>query len=187
MQSQIAYRLTRPVGPPPKTKIKCFYEDFDYQAQSWIAPRCVIAKIEWHPDELFPRVGFIVTNITGEPEDVTKFYNKRGKAEQYIREGKYALNWTRLSCKRFCDNDVRLQLHALAYNMMAFLQAIDLPETMADWSLTSLQTKLIKIGARMVRHARTVTFQLAEVAVIAPMFKAILTSIHRLRSLPICV
>ena len=186
LQSYIVHRLTRPVGRPSKTKVKRFYEDFDYQAQSWGAPRRVIAKIEWHPDELFPRVGFIVTNMTGEPEDVTKFYNQRGKAEQYIKEGKYALNWTRLSCKRFCDNDVRLQLHALAYNMMAFVQAIDLPEPMTDWSLTSLQTKLIKIGARMVRHARTVTFQLAEVAVTAPMVKTILASIHRLRAPPIC-
>lgn len=186
LESRIAYRLTRPVGRPSKTKVKRFYEDFEYQAQSWDKPRRVIAKIEWHPDELFPRVGFIVTNMTGEPESVTKFYNQRGKAEQYIKEGKYALRWTRLSCKRFCDNEVRLQLHALAYNMMTFLRAIDLPEPMTDWSLTSLQTKLIKIGARMVRHARTVTFQLAEVAVTAPMVKAILASIHRLRAPRIC-
>ena len=186
LQSYIVHRLTRPVGRPSKTKVKRFYEDFDYQAQSWDKPRRVIAKIEWHPDELFPRVGFIVTNMTGDPEDVTRLYNQRGKAEQYIKEGKYALNWTRLSCKRFCDNEVRLQLHALAYNMMAFVQAIDLPEPMADWSLSSLQVKLIKIGARMVRHARTVTFQLAEVAVSASMVKAIFASIHRLRAPPIC-
>lgn len=186
LQSYIAHRLTRPVGRPSKSKVKRLYEDFDYQAQSWSKPRRVIAKIEWHPDELFPRVGFIVTNMTDEPEDVTKFYNQRGKAEQYIKEGKYALNWTRLSCKRFCDNEVRLQLHALAYNMMAFLQAIGLPEPMADWSRTSIQTKLIKIGARMVRLARTITFQLAEVAVTAPKVKAILASIHRLRASPIC-
>lgn len=186
LERSIAHRLTRPVGRPSKTKVKRIYEDFDYQAQSWGRPRRVVAKIEWHPGELFPRVGFIVTNMTGEPESITQFYNQRGKAEQYIKEGKYALRWTRLSCKRFCDNEVRLQLHALAYNMMTFLQAIDLPEPMTDWSLTSLQVKLIKIGARMVRHARTVTFQLAEVAVSAPMVKAILASIHRLRAPPIC-
>jgi hypothetical protein len=60
---------------------------------------------------------------------------------------------------------VRLQLHALAYNLAIFLRCIELPGTMADWSLTSLQLKLIKIGARVVRHARAITFQLAEVAV----------------------
>ena len=71
--------------------------------------------------------------------------------------------WTRLSCKRFRDNEVRLQLHALAYNLATFLRCIELPEAMADWSLTSLQLKLIKIGARVVRHARAIIFMLAEV------------------------
>lgn len=94
--------------------------------------------------------------------------------------------WTRLSCKRFRDNEVRLQLHALAYNFATFLRCIDLPEAMANWSLTSLQLKLIKIGARVVRHARAITFQLAEVAVTGVMVRAILTAIHRLRAPPSC-
>ena len=106
----------------------------------------MIAKIEWHPGELFPRVGFIVTNLPMEPDWVVRFYNQRGTAEQHIKEGKYAFRWTRLSCKRFRDNEVRLQLHALAYNLATFLRCIELPEAMADWSLTSLQLKLIKIG-----------------------------------------
>jgi len=94
--------------------------------------------------------------------------------------------WTRLSCKRFRDNEVRLQLHALADNLATFLRYIDLPEAMADWSLTSLQLKLIKIGARVVRHARAITFQLAEMAVTGPMVRAILAAIHRLRAPPSC-
>src|SRR3546814_9924240 len=74
----------------------------------------------------------------------------------------------------FRHNEVRLQLHALAYNLATFLRCIELPEAMADWSLTSLQLKLIKIGARVVRHARAITFQLAEVAVTGPMVRAVL-------------
>jgi len=108
-------------------------------------------------------------------------------ARQCIKEGKYAFRWTRLSCKRFRDNEVRLQLHALAYNLATFLCCIDLPEAMADWSLTSLQPKLITIDARVVRHARAITFQLAEMAVTGPMVRrAILTVIHRLRAPPSC-
>ena len=141
----------------------------------------MIAKIEWHPDELFPRVGFIVTNLPMEPDWVVRFYNQRGTAEQHIKEGKYAFRWTRLSCRKFRDNEVRLQLHALAYNLATFLRCIELPEAMADWSLTSLQLKLIKIGVRVVRHARTIT-QLAEVAVNGPMVRAILHAIRRLRN-----
>jgi hypothetical protein len=76
------------------------------------------------------------------------FYNQRGTAEQHIKEGKQAINWTRLSCKGMAQNEVRPRLHALAYNLGVFLQATDLPEDVADWSLTSLQNRVIKIGAR---------------------------------------
>ena len=168
MREKIAHRLKRPVGRPSLTKVKRFFEDFEYQAASWDKPRRVVAKIEWHPGELFPRVGFIVTNMPMDPDWIVRFYNQRGTAEQHIKEGKYAFRWTRLSCRKFRDNEVRLQLHALAYNLAPFLRCIELPEAMADWSLTSLQLKLIKIGARVVRHARAITFQLAEVAVTGP-------------------
>jgi hypothetical protein len=83
------------------------------------------------------------------------------------------------------QNEVRLRLHALAYNLGVFLQGTDLPEEMANWSLTSLQTRLIKIGARVVHHARAITFQLAEVAVTGDLFARILAAIHRLRSPPV--
>ncbi len=186
LREKIAHRLTRPVGRPSQTKVKRFYEDFEYQAASWDKPHQVIAKIEWHPGELFPRVGFIVTNLPMEPEWVVRFYNQCGTAEQHIKEGKYAFRWTRLSCRSFRDNEVRLHLYALAYNLATFLRCIDLPEAMADWSLTSLQLKLIKIGARVVHHARAITFQPAEVAVTGPMVRAIVAAIRRLRAPPLC-
>jgi hypothetical protein len=186
LREKIAHRLTRPVGRPSLTKVKRFFEDLEYQAASWDKERRVIAKIEWHPGELFPRVGFIVTNLPMDPDWVVRFYNQRGTAEQHIKEGKYAFRWTRLSCRRFRDNEVRLQLYALAYNLATFLRCIELPEAMADWSLTSIQLKLIKIGARVVRHARAITFQLAEVAVTGPMVRAILAAIRRLRAPPSC-
>lgn len=67
-----------------------------------------------------------------------------------------------------------------------FLRCIELPGAMADWSLSSLQLKLIKIGARVVRHARAITFQLVEVAVTGPMVRAILAAIRRFREPPLC-
>lgn len=91
-----------------------------------------------------------------------------------------------MSCKRFRVNKVRLQLHALTYNLVTFLRCIELPEAVADWSFTSLQLKLIKKGARVVRHARAITFQLAAVAVTGSMVCAILAAIHRLRVPPSC-
>lgn len=92
-----------------------------------------------------------------------------------------ALKWTRRSCSNTGQNEVRLQLHGFAYNLGIFLQAADLPDEVAGWSLTSLPPRLIKIGSRVVRHARTITFQLAEVAISCDQFQRILAAIHHLR------
>ena len=106
--------------------------------------RRVVAKVEWHPGELYPRVGFIVTNLSRPAERVVAFYNHRGTAEQYIKEGKYAIKWTRLSCSKFRNNEVRLQLHALAYNLGNFMRTLALPKEVEHWSLTTLREKLVK-------------------------------------------
>ena len=143
-----------------------------------------MAKVEWHSDELFPRIGFIVTNLNWHSKSVVRFYNKRGTAEQWIKEGKIALTWTRLSCHAFRDNEVRLQLFTLAYNLGNFLRRLVLPRKVKHWTLTTLREKLIKIGAKVIRHARYITFQPAEVAVPRELFQTILQKIERLRFLP---
>jgi Transposase DDE domain group 1 len=183
LQERVAHLLTRPVGRPPK-KPQVFFASFSYQAQSWPKPRRVVAKVEWHRGELYPRVGFIVTNLTRPAERVVKFYHGRGTAEQWIKEGKAALRWTRLSCRAFRANAVRLQLFALAYNLANFLRTLALPDEVAQWSLTTLRERLVKIGARIVRHGRYVVFQLAEVAVPRALFAEILGRIDRLRPRP---
>src|SRR5215218_3962652 len=111
LQDKIGYLLKRPVGRP-SLEIRRYYASFRYQAQSWNRPRHVVAKVEWHPGELYPRVGFIVTNLARSAEGIVAFYNQRGTCEQYIKEGKNAIKWTRLSCRTFAANAVRLQLHA---------------------------------------------------------------------------
>jgi hypothetical protein len=179
LQRAIEHLLTRPVGRPSRTP-KVFYDSFVYQAKSWDKIRRVVAKVEWHQDELFPRVGFIVTNLRRNDEGVVRFYNGRGTAEQWIKEGKNAVKWTRLSCHDFVDNQVRLQLFALAYNLGNFLRQLALPRSVKHWSLTTLREKLIKIGAKVVAHARYITFQMAEVAISKRLFEAILRRISRL-------
>ncbi len=118
-------------------------------------------------------------------ERVVAFYNQRGKAEQYIKEGKNAIRWTRLSCRKFRNNAVRLQRHALAYNLADFMRTLALPKEVEHWSLTTLRKKLVKIGAKVVRHGRYVTFQLAEVAVARDLFRRILRLINGLRPDPL--
>ena len=183
LQDAIAYLLKRPVGRPP-IEVRRYYANFSYRAQSWKMPRRVVAKVEWHPGELYPRVGFIVTNLSRPAKRVVAFYNQRGTAEQYIKEGKNAIVWTRLSCQKFQHNAVRLQLHALAYNLGNFMRTLALPEAVKHWSLTSLREKLVKIGARIVGHGRYVTFQMAEVAVPRGLFGEILRLIAQLRPPP---
>jgi Transposase DDE domain group 1 len=184
LQERIGYLLKRPVGRP-SNDVRRSYANFTYQAGSWSKPRRVIAKVEWHPGELVPRVGFIVTNMARPAENVVAFYNKRGTCEQWIKEGKGAIKWTRLSCRSFAANEVRLQLHALAYNLGNFLRTLATPEPIKDWSMTSLKVKLIKIGAKVVSHGRYVAFQMAEVAIPKNVFADILRMIAELRPPPL--
>ena len=182
LQGKIGYLLKRPVGRPPN-EVRRFHANFSYQAATWTKPRRVIAKVEWHPGELYPRVGFIVTNLSRLAERVVAFYNKRGTCEQWIKEGKGAIKWTRLSCRTFA-NAVRLQLHALAYNLGNFLRTLATPEPIKDWSLSSLKEKLIKIGAKVISHGRSIAFQMAEVAIPRHLFQEILRLIAELRPQP---
>ena len=112
LELEIEDILFRPPGRPSRKPL-VRYKSFRYQAKSWTTPRRIVAKVEHHRGELFPRVGFIVTNMVLPSRSVVRFYNKRGTAEQWIKEGKQATHWTRLSCHRFRANEVRLQLSVL--------------------------------------------------------------------------
>jgi hypothetical protein len=111
----------------------------------------VIAKIEHHVGELFPRVGFIVTTLTGTSRAVVRFYNQRGTAEQWIKEGKEATHWT--------DSG---------------------PMRSACCSGSSPTTSAICSAGRLIRHARYFTLQLAESYLTRPLFRQIVARIERL-------
>ena len=183
LQDRIGYLLKRPVGRPPH-EVRRYDANFRYQAACRKTPCRVVAKVEWHPGELYPRVDFIITNLSRPPQNIVAFYNQRGTCEQHIKEGKNAVKWTCLSCRSFAANAVRLQLHALAYNLGNFLRTLATPEPIKDWTLTSLKEKLIKIGAKVVSHGRYVAFQMAEVAIPRHLFADILLLIAELRPPP---
>ncbi len=161
LERDVAELLTRPVGRPSH-KPTVWYKSFVYQAASWKTARRVVAKVEFHFGELFPRVGFIVTNLEADSRAVVRFYNKRGTAEHWIKEGKQAVKMTRLSCHRFRSNEVRLWLSVIAYNLGNLWRRLALPRSIWSWSLTSLQQRLVKTGGRLVRHARYYWLLLAE-------------------------
>jgi len=170
--------LTRSRGQPSRAPL-VRYRSFHYQAASWDRPRRVIAKVEHHLGELFPRVGFIVTTL-GTNRAVVRFYNQRGTAEQWIKEGKTATHRTCLSCHRFRANEVRLLLGVIAYNVGNLLRRLVLPVAIQNWSLTSLQQRLFKTGGRLIRHARYFILQLAESHLTPTLFRQILGRIERL-------
>lgn len=143
LERRIEDLLTRPRGRPSYAPLVRYWS-FEYQAASWDRPRRVIAKVEHHLGELFPRVGFIVTTLTGTNRAVVRFYNQRGTAEQWIKEGKTATHWTRLSCHRFRANEVRLLLGVIGYNLGNLLRRLVLPACIQSWSLTSPQQRLFK-------------------------------------------
>jgi hypothetical protein len=181
LERDVEELLTRPVGRPShKPAIR--YKSFLYQAESWKTARRVVAKVEFHLGELFPRVGFIVTNLETDSRAVVRFYNKRGTAEQWIKEGKQAVKMTRLSCHRFRSNEVRLWLSVIAYNLGNLWRRLVLPARIDNWSLTSLQQRLVKTGGRLIKHARYYWLLLAESHLTRRLFGSM---VRRIEALPL--
>ncbi len=181
LERDIAEVLTRPVGRPSHKPV-VRYKSFLYQAASWTKARRVVAKVEFHFGELFPRVGFIVTNLETDSRAVVRFYNKRGTAEQWIKEGKQAVKMTRLSCHRFRSNEVRLWLSVIAYNLGNLWRRLVLPARIDNWSLTSLQQRLVKTGGRLIKHARYYWLLLAESHLTRRLFGSM---VRRIEALPL--
>ena len=138
-----------------------------YQAEGWNKAR---------------RVGFIVTNLETDSRAVVRFYNKRGTAEQWIKEGKQAVKMTRLSCRRLRSNEVRLWLSVIAYNLGNLWRRLVLPRRIGSWSLTSLQQRLVKTGGRLTKHARYYWLLLAEGHLTRRLFTAM---VRRIELLPL--
>jgi hypothetical protein len=181
LERDIAELLPRPVGRPSQKPL-IEYKGFLYRAASWKTARRVVAKVEHHAGELFPRVGFIVTNLSLPSRAVVRFYNKRGTSEQWIKEGKQAVKMTRLSCHRFRSNEVRLWLSVVAYNLGNLWRRLVLPRRIDKWSLTSLQQRLVKTGGRLVKHARYYWLLLAESHLTRRLFASM---VRRIELLPL--
>jgi len=146
--------LKRPAGRPPKGGVQVKVIEFQYQAEKWNKPRRVVCKIEWHVGELFPRVGFIVTNSNMEAQRVITVYNGRAEIENRIKEGKNTLRWDKTSCDRFAANQARLLVGCLAYNLLHLIRDAAFWGESVKPSIDSIIRRLVKVGARVVYHAR---------------------------------
>jgi len=130
------------------------YVNLEYQAGSWDRIRRVVAKIEWHFGELFPLYYFIVTNSKLAASKVVEVYNGRGDVENRIKEGKNTLRWNKTSCHRFPANEARLKMGFLAYNLLHLIRRFYLWGEDARRSIEWIITRLVKVGVRIVYHAR---------------------------------
>ena len=183
LQEKIGYLLKRLVGRPPH-EVRRYYASFGYQAQSWKKPRRVVAKVEWHPGELYPRVGFIVTNLARPAERVVAFLQpaRHLRAMDQRREGSDqvdALVMPFLRCQRGspsapCAGLQPRQLHANPGDARGSGAVV--PDEFAG--------ETDQDRRKVVSHGRYVMFQMAEVAVPRQMFHDVLRLIARLRAPP---
>jgi len=166
--------LLRPVGRPPKSGVKVNVFDFRYQAKGWDKPRRVVCKVEWHAGELFPRVGYIVTNSTLSSGQVVKTYNGRGEVENRIKEDKNILRWDKTSCHRFAANQARLKMGVLAYKPLHLMRKFYSKGEEVKRSMEWLIRRVIKAAARVAYHGRRWRVHVASAFPLAHHHRAVL-------------
>jgi hypothetical protein len=166
--------LGRPVGRPPKNGIQVKIIDLSYQAGGWSRTRRIVAKIEWHRGELFPRIGFVVTSSRLPASKVIKVYNGRAEIENRIKECKNTLRWDKTSCKRFKANQARLQMGVMAYNLLHMIRQFYVWGEAVKRSVDWLIKRLIKVGARVSYHARRWHVHVASAFPLAHHYRAVL-------------
>ena len=136
-------------------------DEFTYAARSWSCERRVIARLEHGAQGANPR--FVVTSLDGDATELyERLYCARGEAENRIKEAQLDLFGRRASCSRFAANQMRLLLAALAYTLMINLRRLGLQGTeLARACTATIRTKLLKIGAAVLRNTRRVRLFLA--------------------------
>ena len=142
------------MGRPPKSGVKVQHFEFYYRAGSWKKRRRVVCKVEWHNDELFPRMGFIVTNSTLHAWQVVRACNGRANVENRIKEAKNTLRWDKTNCHRFEANQARLKMGALAYNLLHMIREFHLQGEDVKRSIEWIICRIIKAASRISCNGR---------------------------------
>ena len=157
------------------------YREFEYKAKSWDYPRRIVCKIEKPYGEMIHMYTFVVTNMDSSPEDVIRFYCKRGLMENFIKECKNGFDMSYVSSSKQIVNANRVQIHALAYNLFNWFRRLALPEKLRKDRIDTLRLKLLKIAVKVVRSARYVFFKLCSHCPFEAEFQETLVNIRRLK------
>lgn len=180
--------LTRSVGRPPNHPV-FRYVELSYAAESWKHERRVVLVVKFTPGEMFPEVAFLVTNASPEEtpaEELAKLYRRRGDdSENRIKEAKHDIKIDRTSCHSFESNRVRLALAVCAYNLAHWTRTLGrspgspkTPPPSAP-SLQSLRLLVLKIGARLLLHARKAYLLLASACTAKRLFRDLTDRLRR--------
>ena len=136
------------------------YGEFLYKADSWLYPRRIVCKIEKPLNQMNFIYTFIVTNMEASPEELIRFYCKRGAMENFIRESKYGFHMDSMSSHSMVVNANKLQISMLAYNLFNWFRRLVLPKSFQKLQVDTIRLKLLKIAAKLIRSARYITFKL---------------------------
>lgn len=159
------------------------YTSVSYQTRSWSRARRIVAKVEY--TALGHNLRFVVTNRPGRAAAIFDWYEQRGQAENFIKDLKNEVAADRLSCSAYRANAFRLQLHALAYNLLVLFRRLALRgTTLATATIGTIRLRLLKVGARVRRSVRRLWFHLASGWPGQPLLLAVLDRIAVLRAPP---
>ena len=156
------------------------YGEFLYKASSWDYPRRVVCKVEKPYGQMLHVHTFVVTNMDSSPEDLIRFYCKRGQMENFIKECKSGFDMSYVSSSSMIVNANRVQIHALAYNLFNWFRRLALPEPMRKDRIDTVRLKLLKLAARIVSSARYVYFKLCSHCPYQTQFYETLSNIGKL-------
>ncbi|MGH7805399.1 MAG: IS1380 family transposase [Candidatus Binatia bacterium] len=157
------------------------YTSLSYQTRSWSRARRIVAKVEY--TALGKNLRFVVTNRAGRAEAIFDWYEQRGQAENFIKDLKNEVAADRLSCSAYRANAFRLQLHALAYNLLVLFRRLALRGTaLASATMGTIRLRLLKVGARVRRSVRRLCFHLASGWPGQPLFLDVLDRVAALRA-----
>ena len=156
------------------------YGEFLYKAGSWDYPQRVVCKIKKPYGQMLHMYTFVVTNMDSSPEDLIRFYCKRGQMENFIKECKSGFDMSHVSSSSMIVNANRVQIHALAYNLFNWFRRLALPDSMRKDRIDTVRLKLLKLAARIVRSARYVYFKLCSHCPYQTQFYETLSNIGKL-------
>ncbi len=180
---RLADELHPSTAPSDVTETECYYEETEYQANSWSKPRKVIIQSVRPAGELFFTHSFFVTNLIDAftPEDIVRSYQKRGTMENYIKEAKDGFYLDRMSSHSFQSNEVRMSLSLLAYNLTNWLRTLCFPEEQKSMQIQTIRSKVIKVASKLVKSGRSLYFKLSSSFVYQRFFWNVLQRIQALK------